>query len=208
MFRYYYIIAVLFIFIVTAIKSFANEVDANNGFHIISYLKAAQELERMSKKEAVNKLESAAILNEKSQVLIILCRMLFTPKYGEKLRDPGVGMTTLVIGMIPINRLDQSKDFLDPVFLVNNIPFYISISTIFSGIPEPVSDYVHYCDTNGDWGKRKFKIATKHEMQVALKKFLNDNQGISFSSSDLKFLRDQMKPGSDINFWPDNSKNK
>jgi hypothetical protein len=103
--------------------------------------------------------------NVETQV-IILCRMLFTQRPGADFRRPMIGGASFFGGT------DYADWPLEPIELVDGIPFLITRGYFIAGLAERDEGYLRYCETNCDWSG--FRYTTKNESQKrdALSKLL------------------------------------
>ncbi len=98
--------------------------------------------------------------------LFILCRMLFTAKPKGEFRRPMLGAPGFV------GRTSGSDWPLEPIEIVDGVPFLVVNSWVLGGIPESAWSYVEYCVKNCAWNTEKFTPKTAEEQQKALEKLL------------------------------------
>ena len=179
----------------------------DGSYRINAYLETVAALEALPQKEALGLLRKWADSNKYNLHIIIICRMLFTPKIGQELRRPRIGGAMSYIGAnsskITGTKLEEilfsapiqePKCPLDPIVLVDNIPFLVAGPYISSGpAPESASSYLSYCINNAVWGERRFHPASKEEMEVALNKLLAHFPQRPLNQEELASLRNQMK---------------
>ena len=100
--------------------------------------------------------------------VIILCRMLFKARGQGEFRRPMIGGPHFLGEKRRAHYLcDQVIWPLEPIELVDGIPFYIVQSYSGVGIPEPVEEYVHYCLRGPAWNDVQFKPKTAQEKRQA-----------------------------------------
>jgi hypothetical protein len=136
------------------------------GFKVTPYVQAAAALQDMGRDAACQALSRAAETNEANQQIIILCRMLFTARGTNEFRRPGIGMPQCIGGS---DYLDWS---LEPIELVDGIPFAIAQGYSGGGRPESAQDYLHYCIANCAWSPVHFRDPTGKEKRDALAKLV------------------------------------
>jgi len=98
--------------------------------------------------------------------VIVLCRMLFVRRPGSVFRPPWIGTPILLGGT------DPSEWPLQPIELVDGVPFLISRMYMINGLPEPDELYLRYCKKNCDWSSFRYRIKTKKPEKEALKELL------------------------------------
>ncbi len=141
-------------------------------FKADNYLRAAISLQAMGREVACQALLASAKTNAQlDERYFVLCRMLFTQRGTNQFRPPFRGTVRYVIG--------QAGDWpLDPIELVDGIPFFLTAGSAGSGNrgPEFVESYLHYCMTNCDWNTYTFREATAKEKSDALAKLLSSDK--------------------------------
>jgi hypothetical protein len=126
------------------------------------YILAATKLQALTKDEAYEALATVAEdKNQKNQV-IVLCRMLFVRKPKGEFRGPLFGEACLLGGT-------AHADWpLEPIEVVNGVPFLISSGYWLIGVPESAKSYLDYCVENCDWNTERFEVKSKDEKRKAL----------------------------------------
>ena len=61
----------------------------------------------------------------------------------------------------------------EPVEIVDDVPFLVVRSYGLGGVPEPLANYLDYCEKKCDWNNAKFKTRSKEEKSMALAKLLS-----------------------------------
>ena len=117
------------------------------------------------------------------QGIIILCRMLFMAKPNNEFRRARVGYSIHpTTGDWP----------LDPIEMVEGVPFLIETGRLLAGLPEPPGKYVDYCIKNCDWNTYQFKPKSEEEKQKALEKLLAMPKLQMIHAADREFLAAQI----------------
>jgi hypothetical protein len=124
---------------------------------------------------------------EQDEQIIILCRMLFTKRADSEFRRPMIG------GAFFFGATDYSDWSLEPIEVVDGVPFKIVRGYVLGGFPEPASSYLNYCMTACDWNRTAFREATAKELQAALDKLLSSPKWKQpLDEYDRAFLSDQI----------------
>jgi fructan beta-fructosidase len=119
--------------------------------------------------------------------LFILCRMLFTAKPKGEFRRAAIGLAICLSGT-------SSNDWtLDPIEIVDGVPFLVAKGYLIAGFPEPVMSYVEYCIKNCDWNSFQFKPKTAEEKQKALAKLLALPKLKGLNAEEKEFLASQIE---------------
>ncbi len=133
------------------------------------YLKIASELQSLKKDEAITLLREWSKNKEYDEQIIILCRMLFEPRKSSSFTRPGLGGPQFYGGT-------SFEDWpLEPITLVDDIPFDIVIGYILAGMAEPGSKYLEYCIKETQWTSRRYRDATDAQINSAFQKLLNSH---------------------------------
>jgi hypothetical protein len=149
-------------------------------FKAFPFTLAAATLQAMSKPRAIQTLYRLAQDRSQAEKIFVLCRMLFTARPGSDFRRPGMGMPIFLGGT-------SFKDWpLEPIELVNGVPFLISFGYVIAGQVEPPSLYIEYCVNSCDWNSYRYKLTTETEEQEALKTLLADPRWRPGPSGDIK----------------------
>jgi hypothetical protein len=96
--------------------------------------------------------------------VFILCRMLFSERVGTNFRRPWLGESVFLGG----TGYDDWP--LEPIEIVDGIPFYVIRGYNLAGLAEAPDQYVHYCDTNCDWSEVVYTSKTQQQKRAALHK--------------------------------------
>jgi hypothetical protein len=143
---------------------------------------AAAKLQAADRDEAVESLRTAAkdadaaakhavqYPHQSSDKVILLCRMLFTAKPNGEFRRPMIG-APLCLGDTDL------KDWpLEPIEIVDGIPFLVVRGYQGSGVPEPAEHYLSYCLQECDWAADRFQPKAAGEKKKALDKLLTSRK--------------------------------
>ena len=117
------------------------------------------------------------VLDEQRKIGV-LCRMLFTPRQGSDFDGPFLGDPTFLgssksIAFSPMDPIFK-KWPLEPIELVDGIPFLVVAGYIYQGHCDPrgAEQYVLYWSTNCDWSGTRFTAKTKEQKEAALRKLI------------------------------------
>ncbi len=131
-------------------------------------VKEADDIRRSSK---------SSVLDERGKI-VILCRMLFTPR-GTNFEEAGLGGLTFLgdNGRTTMNSEGAifKKWPLEPIELVDGIPFLVVDGWVYEGWCDPrgAEHFVRHCATAGyDWSATRFVMKTKEQKEVALRKLI------------------------------------
>jgi hypothetical protein len=130
------------------------------------YITTAARLQEMGREPACQALLQAAHTNRESQQIIVLCRMLFTKRSSSEFRRPLIG------GAHFFGDTDYPHWPLEPIELVDGVPFLITQGYVLGGVPEPADAYLQYCMTNCDWSTIRFREPTAKQKRDALVKLV------------------------------------
>jgi hypothetical protein len=126
------------------------------------YIRAAASLQKMGQEKAVEALSRLAKNRDQSKQVIVLCRMLFAKKPGGEFRRARIG------GAEFVGDTDYAEWPLEPIELVDGVPFLVTIVWRGAPFPESAHSYLVYCKRNCDWSGYSFVPKTKDEKQKAL----------------------------------------
>jgi hypothetical protein len=158
-------------------------------YRVDPYIRAAMILQSMGKKKAIQRLVQLSKNDDFDEniKIVALCRMLFTEKKDVKFRRPGLGDP----GFLGSTKI---KDWpLEPIELVNGVPFLIVTGYNLGGIPESGGQYLAYCIAKMEWNKFKFEPKTNREKRAALRKLLAAKKLKGLELEERKFLEAQIK---------------
>ncbi len=89
---------------------------------------------------------------------------------------------------------DYSDWPLEPIELVDGVPFLITRGYVLGGLPEADEWYLHYCETNCDWSNSHYAIKTDQQKREALYKLLaSPKWKRPLDTSEREFLSEQIQ---------------
>jgi hypothetical protein len=159
------------------------------GYKVDPYIRAAAALQGMGRQRAVDYLKAWAKKGADER-LIVLCRMLFTARPGAEFRRPGLGAAFFFSGTDSVDA-DYKNWPLEPIDLVDGVPFLIVWGYTVDGSPELPSEYLAYCIEKCDWSTYRFRAKSRAQKESALKKLLSLEKGKGKLAHE--FLRAQLK---------------
>jgi hypothetical protein len=131
------------------------------------YIQAAQSLQALGKEKTSALLRELAAKEDWPYCRTLsLCRMLFQAKPERTFRRAAVG------GVSFPGRTKYEDWPLEPLEIVDGVPFFVARCYILGGEPELPTKYVRYCIEECDWSTLKFTPKSKEEKQKALAKML------------------------------------
>ncbi|HMV49721.1 MAG TPA: hypothetical protein PLD20_21665 [Blastocatellia bacterium] len=141
------------------------------------HLRAAIELQALGKASAcevllafTSKYDSKSMTNStwaiKLHEMVALCRMLFVKRPNSEFRRAMIGAAGFLGGT------DYGDWPLEPIEIVDGIPFSVVNGYVLGGFPELVNAYLNYCIGNCDWNSFQFEMKTDAQKQEALRKLL------------------------------------
>jgi hypothetical protein len=138
-------------------------------FDADAYIRTAVDLQSLGHDAALMRLREIAQAKSARVNVIILCRMLFTKRSGSDFEAPALGSPVYLGGT-------TSSDWpLDPITLVDGVPFLITDGYVLAGFPVPAFVYLQYCESHADWSTFRFSIKTKQQEQGALLKLIDSS---------------------------------
>lgn len=130
------------------------------------YLAVAASLQADGKDKAIQTLAKWARDEKYGYKVFVLCRMLFTAKPKGEFRRAAVGVHFFFGGT-------GDDDWpLEPIELVEGIPFYLVVGGALGGKAEHPLMYLSYCTKNCDWSTEKYGPKTPEQIRKALDKLL------------------------------------
>jgi hypothetical protein len=142
-------------------------------FRCAPYVSAAIRLQAMGKEEASQSLLRLAAWednqpeqNGNGYRAIVLCRMLFVPKDNKSFRRASIGPSDFLGGTT------YSDWPLEPITLIDQVPFLIIKATGSADFAETSVGYVHYCMENCDWTSTHYQPLSQPQEQQALQQLL------------------------------------
>ena len=157
-------------------------------FRAAPYLRAASRLHAMGRTAACEKLMEAAKAGSLEEPVIVLCRMLFVRRGASEFRRPAIGGASFFGGT------DYADWPLEPIDLVDGIPFLITRGYRLGGVPEPAGAYLQYCMTACDWTVSAWKEPTEGEFHGALARLLASVKWkLPLEAADREFFSSQIR---------------
>lgn len=136
-------------------------------YEVDPYIKTAMNLQVLGKEKAVRKLLDLAETEELDHKIIILCRMLFSPRGTALFDRPRIGAASFFGGT-------TYADWpLEPIEIIDGVPFVIVQGYMIGGQPQSAKSYVMYCFQLCDWNSYQYIPKSLQEKQEALKKLLS-----------------------------------
>lgn len=160
-------------------------------FSPTAYLSLAIELQGLGRDRALMHLSSWAKGPHAARV-IPLCRMLFVPKDGRTFRAPALGAP----GSLP--RSDGGEWPLEPIAIVDGVPFLITIGYTLAGLPESGNQYLDYCESSCAWNPVRYSIKSDAQLAAAFEKLKLVAKGPGLDKLWSEFIRSQVK-------WPNHT---
>jgi hypothetical protein len=96
-----------------------------------------------------------------------LCRMLFERRAKGEFRRPMIGAAGF------LGDTDYADWPLEPIELVDGVPFLITNGYKVGGEPESPESYLRYCMENCDWSTARFREPSAGDMREALSKLIS-----------------------------------
>lgn len=157
----------------------------NNEYRSAPYMKVAHQLQQLSPDKRLELLSGWT--KRYNDQVFILCRMLF--ERDENFRRPGLGAPSFVDG-------SQKTEWpLEPITLINNVPFLVVDAYQLMGQAEGASSYLNYCSENCQWSKRDYSKFDQDSLNVAFEKLLEQNK--HFDDRAKESLAAQVEPKND-----------
>lgn len=135
-------------------------------FRADPYILAAMELQSLGREKALVRLHAMAQRKELDAPVWYLCRMLFAARPGSQFKGRGIGNH-----LYPDNTMDADWP-LEPIELVDGVPFLLPVALFFTGEWPPVDLYVKYCEASCDWSSYRFSLKSERQKRDALSKLL------------------------------------
>jgi hypothetical protein len=142
-------------------------------YRVDPYILAAQHLQKIGKEAACNELIA---LSHSSRIkpydiddtakIAVLCRMVFDTRNNSTFRTAGIGMPSLLGGT------DRSDWPLEPIEIIDGVPFDITKGYALYGSGESPEEYVRYCITNCIWSATHYEPKTDTQKRTALSRLL------------------------------------
>ncbi len=166
-----------------------------SGYKVDPYISTAANLQTLGKEGALKELRNLAREESNAEPqghdtgsIIVLCRLLFSKRNDSQFMRPGLG------GAFFLGNTDYPDWPLEPIELVDGVPFCITRGYILGGaLPSPES-YLDYCIQECDWSKFRFKSLSSAEKRKALDHLLASKKWKArLDQSEHDFLSAQIK---------------
>lgn len=130
------------------------------------YIRAAVALQAMGRERACEQMMALAKRDLDSEQLFVLCRMLFVRRGTSEFRRPMIGEAGFLADT-------TYADWpLEPIELVDGVPFVIAGGYSLGGEPESPESYLRYCMSDCDWITFRYREQSCVEMRSALAKLV------------------------------------
>lgn len=155
-------------------------------FDCAGYAALAASLQKAGLPQATAQLRSLAAREDGLKV-VPLCRLLFKAKPGASFRGPRLG------GASTCPRTDGTDWPLDPIAVIDGVPFLVAAKYGKADNPESAADYLAYCLAECEWVTESIAVPDKAMMEAAFAKLREQIGGTRKGTWELYF-RGQMKP--------------
>lgn len=131
-----------------------------------------------------------AACDDDREKVMVLCRMLFEAPPGEIFERPMLGGASFLGGT-------SYRDWpLEPITLVDNIPFFIVTNYMLGGLEQPAMDYLIYCIRKMHWTAQRFAAVDARQMEAACSALINRRWPEKLAAYEEAFLRKQIRSAS------------
>jgi hypothetical protein len=155
-------------------------------FDSAAYLSLAIEIQALGKEKAIVTLRDLAMRSDGTKV-IPLCRLLFVAHEGRPFRAPAFG------GPAECPRSDHGHWPLEPIAIVDGVPFLITDGYVLAGWPESGASYLEYCISDCLWNPERFVMPTKEGFLDASDKICDYVRTTADNGAGwIKFLKSQI----------------
>ncbi|MFO0969630.1 MAG: hypothetical protein U0793_29070 [Gemmataceae bacterium] len=164
------------------------EFNGARAYKVDPYIAVAAKLQPMGKQKGSRILAELAKDADHGDKVIVLCRMLFTAKPKGEFRRPLLGGPDFLGGTV-------AADWpLEPIEIIDGIPFLIVRGYNLGGKPESAASYLAMCMSECDWQTAPFNARTRGDKQKALGKlFASRKWRRPLSEEEKEFLASQVK---------------
>jgi hypothetical protein len=157
-------------------------------YKVTPYLRAAVALQSLDHAAALKRLHTMAKSRGAEAQVIILCRMLFTARPASDFRRPRIGAASFFGGT------DYSDWPLEPVELVDGVPFLVTRGYRLGGLAELAEWYLSYCETSCDWSSFRYAIKSESQTRDALSQLLSSPKWKTpLDADERRFFTDQIQ---------------
>jgi hypothetical protein len=131
------------------------------------YITSAIKLQELGREKGCREMAAAGKDPRNGDQIIALCQMLFAPRKDGKNERPRLGVPGYIAGT-------GASDWpLEPITLVENIPFAIINGYAIFGVRESGDKYLRRCMSGREWSTTRFQEPTRGQMNDALAKLLS-----------------------------------
>jgi hypothetical protein len=157
-------------------------------YKIHPYLKAAVELQNMGPGLAIQAMRSLTGNRVNDNKIIVLCRMLFETKIKSEFRRPHIGSAEFLGGT------DYSDWPLEPIEIINGIPFLIVRGYSVAGKSELASSYLEYCIASCIWSTLRYELKSDAETRTAVNSLIASSKWkTQLSEEEIEWLFSQIQ---------------
>lgn len=158
-------------YLVTQLGSWDSYSNGQKGviFRSVDYMEMANELMKLPAGKRKAYLNRWAWLDDHEQRVIILCRMLFQAVSGDEFRRPFLGGPVFIDG-------SEGDWPLEPIAIVDQVPFVIVTGYDLGGRAEPASKYLEYCLANCEWTANDYAPKTEEELNAIAAELLESKE--------------------------------
>lgn len=161
-----------------AIEALTEIARTNQQSKVDHFLRAAIELQALGKDLACDVLlkftKEHSDLNDltdgrlatRGPEMVALCRMLFAKRPDSEFRRARIGAAGF------LGKTDYDDWPLEPIEIVDGLPFWIVTGYALAGAAEPINIYLGYCIGNCDWNSYRFEAKSDAQKEAALEKLL------------------------------------
>ncbi|HJZ93424.1 MAG TPA: hypothetical protein VKE40_21280 [Gemmataceae bacterium] len=132
--------------------------------HYVYAASTVQDVADVDRAVAFDNLRALARNPENDRRMIVLCRLLFQARPGSQFRRPGLGEPTFIGGT------GYADWPMEPIELVDGVPFLIVRGYALAGQAEPGQAYLEYCIDSCDWSGVRLEPKRRAEKAAALDK--------------------------------------
>jgi hypothetical protein len=150
-----------------SLMSLPDFYEGGNGYRCDPYIRAAVRLQSLGREAALKALKELVREEGEGKRAIILCRMLFAKRPGGEFRRPLLG------GAVFLGGTSYSDWPLEPIEVVDGVPFLIVKGYILLGHAESSERYLDYCIADCVWNRVPFESKTPAETAKALAKLIH-----------------------------------
>ena len=136
-------------------------------YRVDAYIEAAGRLQAMGEKAACERLLIMGAQDDADyDKIAVLCKMLFAKRPGSEFIRPSMG------GAVFIGGTHYSDWPLEPIEIIDGVPFIIVRGYSVFGASELPFMYVRYCMTNCNWSSIRFEPKSEEQKKKAMLKLI------------------------------------